>query len=156
MGGEVGGASSPPTSSLTTARSSGTIARVKPVIGQNADLGSAGAAHCVQLECAYPAAIARAGGVPLILPATSAADLGPLLDRLDGLVLVGGDDYDPALYGEPRHPALEPMPAARETFDLELARTALARGLPVLGVCGGSQLMNLVCGGSLVQDIASQ
>jgi putative glutamine amidotransferase len=128
---------------------------MKPIIGQNADLRRAGAASCVQLECAYPAAITRAGGVPLILPAVTGADLDRLLEPLDGLVLVGGDDYHPALYGEAAHPALEPMPEARQSFDLELARAALARGLPVLGVCGGSQAMNLARGGSLVQDIAS-
>jgi putative glutamine amidotransferase len=129
---------------------------VKPIIGQNADLGRVGNARCVQLECAYPDAIERAGAVPLILPAATCDDLDRMLERLDGLVLIGGDDYDPALYGEPRHPTLEPMPAERQSFDLELARAALARGLPVLGICGGSQLMNLVCGGSLVQDLPSQ
>src|SRR5262249_50859833 len=100
---------------LTEARPSGTIGRREPGTGQNADLRRAGPSPCVQLECAYPEAIARAGGVPLILPMVTGADLDRVLGQIDGLMLVGGDDYDPGLYGESPHPTVDVMPAARQS-----------------------------------------
>ena len=106
---------------------------------------------CLKLE--YIDAVAEAGGIPILLPpceATFAESLGVV----DGLLLSGGDDYDPAAYGQPPHPTLDPMPCRRHRADLALARAALEGHLPVLGICGGLQLLNIVLGGDLIQDIA--
>ncbi|MFO0982301.1 MAG: gamma-glutamyl-gamma-aminobutyrate hydrolase family protein [Planctomycetota bacterium] len=127
-----------------------------PVIGLNADRKGAPSACRVELNSAYPDAIVRAGGLPLILPAEAVDDLAEMLAHVDAVVLVGGDDYHSELYGEPPHPTLAPMPIERQRFDLELARLVLERGIPALGICGGSQLLNLVRGGSLIQDLPAE
>jgi putative glutamine amidotransferase len=105
------------------------------------------------LRANYFRAIARAGGLPLALPhEVELADA--YLDLLDGLVVTGGAfDVDPALYGDPaRHPTVKTKDQ-RTAFELAITRAALARDLPVLGICGGQQLLNVVLGGDLVQHI---
>lgn len=106
----------------------------------------------------YLTAIARAGAVPVVvfLPHVKSA-LGHLLDRLDGLVLSGGNfDIHPHYYGERAIKELGAIKAARTAFELEMTIAALGRDLPVLGICGGAQAINVALGGSLYQDIASQ
>jgi putative glutamine amidotransferase len=76
--------------------------------------------------------------------------------RHGGLMLLGGHDVDPALYGEDRHPATEGIEAARDAYEIALVRAALARDLPVFAICRGIQLLNVALGGSLVQDIPTQ
>jgi putative glutamine amidotransferase len=78
-----------------------------------------------------------------------------VIESLDGLVLAGGDDCDPAAYGEARHPTVEPMDPRRQENDLTLARLARQRGIPTLGICLGVQMMNVAAGGTLIQDIDS-
>jgi putative glutamine amidotransferase len=101
----------------------------------------------------YCAAIARAGGLPLALPHQTelAADY---LDLLDGLVVTGGAfDLDPALYGaRERHATVRPKDQ-RTAFEWAITEAALARDLPVLAICGGQQLLNVVLGGDLIQHI---
>jgi putative glutamine amidotransferase len=78
------------------------------------------------------------------------------LDLLDGLLLTGGGDIDPKHFGEKPHPKLGPPDGLRDRFELWLAREALARELPVLGICRGAQVLGVVLGGQLVQDIDSE
>jgi putative glutamine amidotransferase len=77
-----------------------------------------------------------------------------LIEMLDGLILAGGSDVDPASYGESLHPETSGTNADRDRFELALARAALDRDMPVLGICRGMQLLNVACGGTLVQHIA--
>jgi len=101
----------------------------------------------------YVSAISAAGGLAVALPheAELAAEY---LDRLDALIVTGGAfDVDPALYGDAeRHPTVE-LKAARTSAELALLQGALARNMPVLGICGGEQLLAVALGGSLIQHI---
>ncbi|HWO40254.1 MAG TPA: gamma-glutamyl-gamma-aminobutyrate hydrolase family protein [Candidatus Eisenbacteria bacterium] len=106
----------------------------------------------------YCRAVEEAGGVALILPcSTSAAARRRLLERLDGLIVSGGDfDIHPSYYGEEPINELGRIKHQRTEFELELVNLALARDLPVLGICGGAQALNVALGGALYQDIATQ
>ena len=84
------------------------------------------------------------------------AEQPPSLDGIDGVLFTGGGDIDPALYREPAHPKTQPPDAARDIFELELARLALAQNIPLLAVCRGLQVVNVAAGGTLIQDIASE
>jgi putative glutamine amidotransferase len=95
--------------------------------------------------------VLQAGGTPVVLPAVP--DVAGVLGRLDGLLLIGGGDVDPAAYGAVPHPRNGPVNAARDRAETALLREALALGLPVLGVCRGLQLLNVVLGGSLHQHV---
>jgi putative glutamine amidotransferase len=91
--------------------------------------------------------------------ALNAADIQPVenvstVAGLDGLLLTGGPDVDPALYGASRHPETEPPEHARDSIEVALLREALDRDLPVLAICRGLQLLNAALGGTLVQHIA--
>jgi putative glutamine amidotransferase len=102
----------------------------------------------------YPAAIQRAGALALLLPPDDAAGVpAQLLERIDALLLAGGADVDPGTYGAPRHPATGETWPERDRFEVAMARGALDRGMPVLGVCRGMQLLNVALGGTLVQHL---
>lgn len=102
----------------------------------------------------YPAALAACGALPLVIPLHLSEDvLRGIFDRLDGLCLAGGADIDPAEYGEPRRRDLGAVDAPRDHTELLLARWALERNLPVLGICRGLQLLNVAAGGTLYQHI---
>jgi putative glutamine amidotransferase len=105
----------------------------------------------------YVRAVEAAGADAVILPHTEPARAARLLERLDGVVVSGGDlDVPPAWYGEAPSPKLGKQIPARSEFERELLLKCLARDLPVLGVCGGMQLMNVVLGGSLYQDLSDR
>ena len=100
---------------------------------------------------AFSDAVEAAGGVPVLLPCSDAALRA--LDRVDGLVMTGGSDVDPARYGEEPHPAVYGVDAERDRVELALVTAALERGMPILAVCRGMQLLNVALGGSLVQHL---
>jgi putative glutamine amidotransferase len=107
------------------------------------------------LQRAYIEAIQRAGGIAIMLPPDPQvlADPDRVLDMLDGLILAGGRDVDPATYGAERHPQTDPSVTERDEFEIALARRAMDRDLPLLGICRGMQVMNVARGGTLVQDL---
>jgi putative glutamine amidotransferase len=105
------------------------------------------------LDRRYTEAVQRAGGTAILLPPDPDADADQLLDALDGLILAGGRDVDPATYGAERHPAADEPRTERDAFEIALAKRAMERDIPLLGVCRGMQLMNVARGGTLVQDL---
>jgi putative glutamine amidotransferase len=110
------------------------------------------------LPLAYTNAIQDAGGVALLMPPDDEAAQNPseLLDRLDALMLAGGRDVDPLSYGASPDPhTSEPSPE-RDRFELALASAALERDMPVLGVCRGMQMLNVACGGTLLQHLEGE
>jgi len=104
----------------------------------------------------YVRSVEQAGGLPFVLAPGRPEDVPELLDRLGGLVLSGGGDIDPALFGEERHASVTNIVRERDDFEIALARTAFARDLPLLAICRGQQVLNVAAGGTLVQDIPSQ
>jgi putative glutamine amidotransferase len=107
------------------------------------------------LPLAYARAIHGAGGMMAMLPPDRRASEDPteLLDHLDGLVLGGGADIDPGSHGAEAHPETVGTNPDRDRFEIALARGALERGMPLLGVCRGMQVLNVACGGTLEQHI---
>jgi putative glutamine amidotransferase len=107
------------------------------------------------LPLSYSRAIHGAGGMMAMLPPDRLAeeDPGELLDRIDALVLGGGADIDPEDQGIERHPETVGTNPDRDRFEIALARGALERGIPLLGVCRGMQVLNVACGGTLDQHI---
>jgi putative glutamine amidotransferase len=100
----------------------------------------------------YVQAIQRAGGRALVVP-PSEDGVEETLDVLDGLLLSGGSDLDPSLYGADPHPETRHIRPERDRAELALLQAALARDLPVLAVCRGSQVLNVARGGNLVQHL---
>lgn len=111
----------------------------------------------VALNSAYVAALARAGLVPVIVPPILDPARAPdVLDHVRGLVLTGGEDVDPARYGAAPHPKLGATDPARDAVELALIARAHERGLPILAICRGIQLLNVALGGTLYQDLPSE
>jgi len=131
------------------------VTRVEhPLIGING-VALAGDTPRVALAHRYADAVLKAGGIPVVLaPVGGPSDVRRVLGELDGLLLSGGDDFDMERLGlGVTHPAANPTAGAKQDFDVLLARTALERRMPVLGVCYGMQLLALVEGGSLFQHL---
>lgn len=105
----------------------------------------------------YVDSIVQAGGAPMLIPASGQEDfLQVVAERIDGLLLAGGVDIDPARYGEAPHERLEEVDPLRDELEIELTHRFLASGKPVLGICRGIQLLNVALGGTLYQDIDAQ
>ncbi len=104
----------------------------------------------------YVEGVIAAGGVPLLVPPDPSyeADPGDVLDAMHGLILVGGEDISPLTYGHEPHPETDPPNVRRDRAELGLLRGAIERDMPVLGICRGFQLMNVLYGGDLVQHVA--
>ncbi len=102
----------------------------------------------------YVAAVERAGGIPLILPVVRGQDVAERqTECADALLISGGYDIDPLLYGEEPHRALEFVYRDTDIFQLRTIKTALAKGQPLLAICKGIQLLNVACGGTIYQDL---
>ncbi|MCS6286116.1 MAG: hypothetical protein RL768_566 [Nitrospirota bacterium] len=137
---------------------------MKPVIGVTPDFNAGdrkewgGREPTYFLRARYVRAIEELGGIPLILPLVAdAAGRRRLLERVDGLLLTGsGPDLPPRLYGERQRYKFPLVSERRANFELELVHQARTRDIPLLGICGGMQTVNVACGGSLFQDLSSQ
>ena len=127
----------------------------RPFIGITAGL-HAGDPELFSMRDDYVRAVQEAGGIPLVLAPGPPAHARDLMSRLDGLLLSGGPDLDPRLYGEPPHERVYGVRADRDGFELALCREALSRDTPLLAICRGHQVLNVATGGTLVQDIPSQ
>jgi putative glutamine amidotransferase len=111
-----------------------------------------GVTRCSRLDD-YLSSVEQAGGRARVLEVSESPR--KVLDEIDGLLLTGGGDIDPVLYGDERHPTVEDAEPGRDEFEIDLARRAMAADLPVLAICRGSQVLNVAAGGTLVQDIPS-
>jgi len=137
---------------------------MKPVIGVTPDFNAGdrkewgGREPTYFLRARYVRAIEELGGIPLILPLVAdAAGRRRLLERVDGLLLTGsGPDLPPRLYGERQRYKFPLVSERRANFELDLVHHARTRDIPLLGICGGMQTVNVACGGSLFQDLFSQ
>ncbi|BBZ48651.1 gamma-glutamyl-gamma-aminobutyrate hydrolase [Mycobacterium heidelbergense] len=105
------------------------------------------------LPADYFQGVTMAGGVAVLLPPQPVDAVGAVLDRLDALVITGGYDLDPAAYGQRPHPETDRPRTDRDAWEFALLRGALDRGLPVLGVCRGAQVLNVALGGTLHQHL---
>ena len=103
----------------------------------------------------YVESIRRAGGEPIeVVPGAETPE--QILARVDGLMLTGGGDVDPALYGEVANTTFQAAEDGRDAFEIALSRAAVASGIPFLAICRGMQVLNVAMGGTLVQDIPSE
>lgn len=130
----------------------------KPIIGIGCDVSTRGDQEKRErafVYLSYVDAVIRAGGVPLLVP-PQAANVAALATHLDGILLAGGFDCDPALYGEDKHESCETMDPRRQEGDLALARLGHSLQIPTLGVCLGAQILAVASGGKLIQDIRSE
>ena len=134
----------------------------RPVIGICAAIESARwAAWEVEVNLSprtYSLAVQRAGGLALILPPDDVVAESPdeLLDMLDGLILAGGSDIDPGSYGAQPDPETRGTRPERDRFEIALGTRALERDMPVLGICRGMEMLNVIQGGTLNQHLGLQ
>lgn len=127
----------------------------KPLIGIGADIVvKEGERDRAFAFTTYTEALRRAGAVVVVVP-PQPENAEDVVASLDGILLAGGDDFDPVAYGEERNGTCETMDPRRQENDLALARAARMHGIPTLGICLGLQSMNIAAGGTLIQDIAS-
>ena len=132
----------------------------RPVIGLTPSPStlerSHGTFNIYGLANTYTTAVESAGGAPIIIPPQT-DEPSQLLDRIDGLLLTGGGDIDPARYGDDTvHSTTYGIHPGRDDLELELARAATERNIPLLCICRGIQVLNVALGGTLYQDVADQ
>ncbi len=128
----------------------------KPIIGIGCDVSHVeGKRDRTFAYLNYAEALRRAGAIPVII-APQPENAAEVVEALDGIVLAGGPDCDPAAYNEERHEKVESvLDPRRQSNDLALAKAAREHGVPILGICLGLQIMNVAAGGTLIQDINS-
>ena len=132
----------------------------KPIIGITPtpmdDTQEHGSFHRYTIANTYTEAVEAAGGVPIVIPPQS-GNISDILDTIDGLILSGGGDIDPARYGDAEtHAKTGGLHDGRDDLELALARAAVERDLPTLCICRGIQVLNVALGGTLYQDVADQ
>ena len=126
-----------------------------PRILLNMAVGELNEREIEYLNSEYARRVSASGAVPVLCPSIGRSEMiESLLDVADGVLLIGGKDYDPRFYGEEPHPKTV-MTRKRPEFDLVFAKAALRRDLPILGICAGCQLLNIVTGGKLVQHLGN-
>lgn len=129
---------------------------MKPRVGINLDFKK-GNPDQLTLNATYYDALVLAGASPVLLAPCGELELKYNLSCLDGLLMIGGKDYHPSLYGEKASQFIDPADPIRQIFDIKLMKSCLALpNLPLLGICGGHQLLNISLGGTLIQDITTQ
>jgi putative glutamine amidotransferase len=112
--------------------------------------------HIDEVDRGLREPLQRFDALPLMLPRSTAVDqIDDILDLVDGVGISGGFDVHPSWYGEEPHSATEPIEAEHDAFEIGLARAALDRGMPVLGICRGGQVLAVADGGRLTQDVAA-
>lgn len=125
----------------------------RPLIGISTDINPKRTA----VNTAYVQSVILSGGIPYMIPVTDNVEvLRQIVSQLDGIVLTGGEDIQPAYYGDTPDEKLEEVSPARDTFDLMILKMATDRNIPILGICRGLQLMNVAFGGTLYQDLPTQ
>lgn len=133
---------------------------MKPTIGITPDFtpGDEKSEPTCFLRNRYIMAVEKCGGIPVILPLTRSHEvISSLLDKINGLMLTGsGSDIDPSVYGEEKKFDFKIMSHERSAFELRIVKMAMEREMPIIGICGGMQMINVAAGGSLYQDIRSE
>lgn len=109
-----------------------------------------------RLSASYIQAIIAAGGVPFCIPFVLEKDMEQLIQDIDGLLLTGGGDINPLLFGEEPQPRLGRVLTARDVNEMRWTEIALQHNIPILGICRGLQILNVALGGTIYQDIYSQ
>ncbi len=128
-----------------------------PVIGITGVARLVDGSERTGVNSAYVASVLRAGGLPLILsPLIPLEMVASATDKLDGVLLTGGEDVSPDAYGAAPHPALGIVDPRRDDLELAVIRAAHTRSIPILGICRGIQLLNIALGGTLWQDLAAE
>lgn len=126
---------------------------MKPVIGITTSYSED--TNLQTLNLAYCKAVEKNGGIPLLITYIDNENIPQLLSTLDGILLAGGEDIDPYLYGDDPHVSGGNISPLRDSFEFDLCRQALDVDIPLLGICRGAQLMCAADGGSLIQDITA-
>lgn len=127
---------------------------MKPLIGITTWSDAKPRGTCSTVSDHYIRSVAAAGGLPMLFPTAPAGeDCAAYVERLDGILFTGGGDVAPVLYGQEPARQVTSTNMARDTFEIALFRLARERGIPVMGICRGHQLINVAMGGTLIQDI---
>lgn len=129
---------------------------MKPFIGITTAYDKRARRDYESLSYNYIRATQLAGGFPILVPTLLYEEMDRYLDLIDGLILSGGDDIDPAYYGEEPISQLGDVCPERDLFETMFVKKALQRRIPILGICRGFQMINVVLGGTLYQDIKTQ
>src|SRR5882724_11322736 len=126
---------------------------MKPRIGLTTTPATVDDRRVEQVNQAYVDAVVRAGAIPFVLPVMDPADAELALLAVDGLLLCGGGDVDPARYGALPVPETYGLDPGRDAFEVALVLAAARADVPLLGICRGSQILNVALGGSLIQHV---
>lgn len=127
---------------------------MKPIIGVTTSMSDE---KTIALSINNTLAVQQAGGIPMLLPnVTNEQDIQQMVKRIDGLLLTGGGDIDPTLFGEEPHRKLGNIVPERDEFEIVLSKTCLKLDVPILAICRGCQILNIAAGGDMYQDIYDQ